>query len=181
MNSTFTIQTIFNYSIISTPLGSMLAFADEEALYILKFTNDTELERDIKKLQIKTKSSIIAGENKIITLLKKELSDYFTGVLTEFTVPIYLSGTPFQKSAWNALLQIPFGQTRSYKQQARFVGNESASRAIGTANGSNLLAIIIPCHRVINNNGNLGGYASGIERKQWLLEHEKQVALQKAL
>lgn len=177
MKHTTSSQNIFTSSTISTPIGSMIAIADEMALFFLKFADDKDLEQDIKKLQIKTKCSIASGENKIISLLKKELAQYFEGTLTTFTIPLHLSGTPFQNLAWNALSQIPFGQTRSYKQQARFIGNESASRAIGTANGSNQMAIVIPCHRVINNNGNLGGYASGIERKQWLLELEKKSSL----
>ncbi len=102
---------------------------------------------------------------------------YFKGKLREFNTPIHLMGTSFQAQVWNQLLKIPYGETRSYLEQAKAIKKETAYRAVANANGANQLAIIIPCHRIINNNGKLGGYGGGTEKKKWLLEHEKKSKL----
>lgn len=99
---------------------------------------------------------------------------YFSGKLRQFNTPTHLIGSPFQKKAWLALIDIPYGETRSYLQQAKVIGNPSAYRAVANANGANQLAIVVPCHRIINANGELGGYGGGVNRKQWLLEHERR-------
>jgi len=103
-----------------------------------------------------------------------ELQEYAAGRRTRFTVPLDLRGTPFQMKVWNALLRIPYGETRSYQQVAREVGNPRASRAVGMANHRNPVAIIVPCHRVISSDGSLGGYAGGLDTKARMLhlEHE---------
>ncbi len=103
---------------------------------------------------------------------EKELTEYFAGKRKEFTVPLDLQGTDFQKKAWHALLAIPYGETRSYKQQASKIKNGDAVRAVGAANGRNPVAIIVPCHRVIASNGHLHGYAGGLKIKQFLLQLE---------
>lgn len=101
-----------------------------------------------------------------------QLEAYFAGELTDFDLPLQLRGTPFQRRVWDALQEIPFGETISYGELARRVGNPKASRAVGLANGRNPIAIVVPCHRVIGADGSLTGYGGGIERKVWLLEHE---------
>lgn len=103
---------------------------------------------------------------------RQQLAEYFAGTRSVFTVALAASGTAFQHAAWAALQGIPYGQTRSYGQQATALGNPKASRAVGLANGKNPIGIIVPCHRVIGANGSLTGYAGGLEIKQWLLAHE---------
>jgi O-6-methylguanine DNA methyltransferase len=102
------------------------------------------------------------------------MNEYFIGTRKEFDLPLHLLGTSFQKSVWLGLLQIPYGETRSYKKQSIFLGNEKAIRAVAGANGENGIAIIIPCHRVIGENGSLTGYGGGLQRKKWLLDHERK-------
>jgi len=117
-----------------------------------------------------------AGErndaNRWMNQAANELLAYFAGNLRVFTVPLDMQGTDFQLRVWNELLKIPYGETRSYAQIAEAVGRPKAVRAVGAANGSNPLAIIVPCHRVIGADGSLTGYAGGVARKRWLLEHE---------
>jgi methylated-DNA-[protein]-cysteine S-methyltransferase len=103
-----------------------------------------------------------------------QLDHFFKGMRKEFNLPLSLTGTEFQKDVWQELLNIPFGQTMSYKDLAVKIGNEKATRAVGNANSKNLIGIIVPCHRVIGSNQSLTGYAGGLERKQWLLEHERK-------
>lgn len=102
----------------------------------------------------------------------KQLDEYFNGKRTLFDLPLYQEGTAFQKRAWDYLLDIPYGETRSYQDEAKAIGSPNGYRAAGSANGKNHIPIIIPCHRIINNNGKLGGYAYGLEIKQWLLNME---------
>lgn len=106
---------------------------------------------------------------------KAQLEKYFAGELYEFDLPIaFEKGTPFQQSAWKALLSVPYGQTRCYADMAQLVGKPKAVRAIGGANNKNPIAIVIPCHRIIGKNGKLVGYASGVDKKEWLLQHERE-------
>lgn len=105
----------------------------------------------------------------------RQLREYFAGERTRFDLALAPAGTPFQLAAWRALRDIPFGETRSYAQQAAAIGRASAVRAIGAANGRNPLPIVVPCHRVIGKNGRLVGFAAGLDRKQWLLDHEARV------
>lgn len=157
---------------IDTLLGPMIAIADEKALYLLEFVNRRGLEREIERLRCKLKSAIIPGRTEIIDSIEKELNQYFNGKLEEFLTPIMMIGTPFQKSVWLELKKIPLGETRSYFEVAKNLENSGAVRAVGSANGANQLAIIIPCHRVINADGQIGGYGGGLARKKWLLNHE---------
>ncbi len=162
---------------LDTPLGPMLAIASETALYLLEFVDRRGLEREIERLRQRTKSVIIPGKTPIIDLIESELKDYFQGNLTEFKTPLFLLGSPFQKTVWHELLKIPHGQTCSYAEIARNIDMPKAFRAVANANGANQIAIVIPCHRVINTNGDLGGYGGGISRKSWLLNHEKREPL----
>lgn len=159
---------------LDTPLGPMIAIADEEALYLLEFVDRRGLEREVERLRKKTGSAIIPGVTKPIRQIENELKLYFEGTLSQFKTPIHYLGSPFQKHVWDELKLIPPGQTRSYSDIANAVGKPSAFRAVAQANGANQLAIIIPCHRVINANGELGGYGGGLTRKRWLLNHEKR-------
>jgi O-6-methylguanine DNA methyltransferase len=113
------------------------------------------------------------GDHPYFIALEQQVNEYFQGVRQEFDLPLDLLGTPFQVKVWRGLLDIPYGQTRSYEQQSRFLGDEKAIRAVAGANGQNGIAIIIPCHRVIGKDGSLTGYGGGIQRKKWLLEHER--------
>jgi AraC family transcriptional regulator of adaptative response/methylated-DNA-[protein]-cysteine methyltransferase len=119
-------------------------------------------------------AEILPGENEHLVLLQKELDEYFNGTRKEFTVRLDAPGTPFQKAVWECLLKIPYGETRSYKMQAILLGRPLAVRAVASANGCNRISIVIPCHRVIGENGDLTGYGGGLVRKKWLLEHEKK-------
>lgn len=110
----------------------------------------------------------------VLARTAKQLREYFAGERREFDLPLGPEGTGFQKLVWHALAQIPYGVTRSYGELARAIGRPAASRAVGMANSKNPISIIVPCHRVIGANGTLTGYAGGMERKQWLLEHESR-------
>lgn len=158
---------------LDTPLGPMLAIADEHSLYLLEFVDRRGLEREIEQLRNKTKALIIPGHNPPITTIEAELKEYFAGTLKEFKTPLHLLGSPFQQLVWSELLRVPYGETRSYAQQAIAIGKHTAYRAVAHANGMNQIAIVIPCHRIINSNGKLGGYGGGLAHKQWLIQHEK--------
>jgi AraC family transcriptional regulator of adaptative response/methylated-DNA-[protein]-cysteine methyltransferase len=167
---------ILKTSWIDTPLGPMIAIADEASLYLLEFVDRRGLEREVERMRIKTKSAIIPGSSAPLTSIENELKLYFEGHLRHFKTPLHLLGSPFQKLVWDELQRIPYGETRSYQAQAEALGKPSAARAVANANGANQIAIVIPCHRIINTNGELGGYGGGIHRKQWLIKHEKQGA-----
>ena len=161
---------------LDTPLGPMVAIADEEALYLLEFVDRRGLEREVERLRVKTHAAIIPGHNQPLAGIENEIALYFQGDLKAFRTPIVFLGSPFQKQVWKALQQIHPGETRSYAELAAILKKPSAFRAVAQANGANTLAIIIPCHRVINTNGELGGYGGGLARKKWLLDHEKKHA-----
>ena len=150
----------------------MVAVADESFLYLLQFADKKDLEKEIKQLEIQTKSVITAETNKTIESITAELARYFEGKLNKFLTPLFVNGSPFQEVVWKSLLQIPYGETKSYAEQANSIEKPLACRAVASANGANHLAIIIPCHRIINSNGKLGGYSAGLARKKWLLNPE---------
>ena len=112
------------------------------------------------------------AEHPVLVQTEKELNEYFTGMRSGFTVPLDMRGTPFQRQVWEALLDIPFGQTRTYGQLAKQLGNPKATRAVGAANGRNPIAILVPCHRVIGHSGKLTGFAGGLDAKAYLLKLE---------
>lgn len=166
---------ILKTSQLDTPLGTMIVISNENALYLLEFVDRLNLEQEIDLLKHKTQSIIVTGPTSPINSITKELDEYFNNKLQAFKTPINLIGSLFQKSVWQELNKIPFGQTKSYSQIASAINKPSAFRAVARANSTNQLAIIIPCHRVININGELGGYSSGITRKKWLINHEKNL------
>ena len=166
--------TILKAAWLDTPLGPMLAVADEVKLYLLEFVDRRALETEIERLRRKTGAAILPGRSHPIEIIEDELGAYFAGRLEHFSVPTAWLGTPFQHTVWHALQTIPAGETRSYADIAKAIGQPSAYRAVARANGANQLALIVPCHRVINHNGDLGGYGGGLPRKGWLLEHERK-------
>ena len=168
-------QQILKAVEFDTPLGPMIAIANETALMLLEFTNKKNVIYEIKRLCSRLKAKIILDRTPLLITLIQEVTSYFSGNLKIFTIPLLPIGTDFQKCVWQALSSIPYGETRSYGAQAEVIGKSSACRAVANANGANHLTIIIPCHRVIASSGKLGGYAGGIERKYWLLEHEKRI------
>ncbi|MGT2928662.1 bifunctional transcriptional activator/DNA repair enzyme AdaA [Streptococcus dentasini] len=166
---------VITASFIMTPIGRMLALADDNYLYLLEFDNRRGLEKELEKLRQQQNARIIHGHNMILEQLKKELEDYFKGLSADFTIPLYQRGTGFQRSVWKLLQEIPVGETRSYKDLALSLGDSDKVRAVGNANGANQISILIPCHRVIAANGDLGGYGGGIERKRYLLALEQKI------
>lgn len=157
---------------IDTPLGPMIAICDSAALYMLEFTIRKNLEPQISKLCRQHGRAVTPGRTAITTQIETELAAYFAGDLQQFQTPLHMTGTEFQKSVWQALINIPYGQTRSYAELASSLGKPKAVRAAASSNANNRLALIIPCHRVIAKDGSLGGYAGGLPRKQWLLDLE---------
>ncbi|GAC1352591.1 MAG: methylated-DNA--[protein]-cysteine S-methyltransferase [Polyangiales bacterium] len=109
----------------------------------------------------------------VISLAEEQLTEYFDGRRTDFTVPLHLEGSAFQRAVWHALLTVPFGQTASYGAIARKLGRPTAARAVGAANRRNAVAVFVPCHRIVGSDGSLTGYAGGMTRKHWLLDHER--------
>ena len=169
-------KQIINITRLETPLGTMFAGATEQGICLLEFTDRRMLETELKSLAKLLNANILQGLNKHLELLKQQLDEYFEGKRKEFTVPLFTPGTEFQQSVWKILRTIPYGTTRSYKKQAELLQRPKAVRAVANANGMNRISIIIPCHRVIGEDGNLTGYGGGLWRKKWLLDLEKQNA-----
>lgn len=152
----------------------MIAGATEDGICLLEFTDRRMLQTEYKDLMKLLNTTIEEGENRHLKLLRKEMTGYFAGSLKVFTVPLVTPGSEFQKSVWGELLNIPFGSTRSYLEQAEALKKPEAIRAVANANGMNRISVIIPCHRVIGSDGRLTGYGGGLKRKKWLLDHEKR-------
>jgi AraC family transcriptional regulator of adaptative response/methylated-DNA-[protein]-cysteine methyltransferase len=157
-----------------TPLGTMLAAATDEGICLFDFEHRRMMAGILKRIQTGLQATITEGEHPHFAILQLQMGEYFAGTRQTFDLPLHLVGTPFQKQVWQGLQTIPYGETRSYKQQSIFLGNEKAIRALAGANGENGIAIIIPCHRVIGENGHLTGYGGGLWRKDWLLKHERK-------
>jgi AraC family transcriptional regulator, regulatory protein of adaptative response / methylated-DNA-[protein]-cysteine methyltransferase len=158
---------------ISTPLGSMVAVADDAAIYLLEFESRVALTGELRRLERDSGLSRL-GNNRVLEMLGSQLDDYFVGKSADFRIPTVQHGTRFEEAVWDALKQIPPGQTRSYGDIARELGHPGDSREVGRANGANKISIVIPCHRVIGSNGSLVGYGGGLWRKKWLLDHERR-------
>ena len=162
-----------NVLLLDTPLGPMLAAAGVQGLCQLEFADRRGLERSYAGMRQRFDLPVIPGENPVLQQLREQLRAYFAGELREFTVPLDIRGTPFQERVWQALRQIPFGQTVSYQTVARQLDAPTANRAVASANGANRIYLLIPCHRVIAADGELSGYGGGVWRKRALLELEK--------
>lgn len=169
-------QTIIDLKRIESPIGTMLACATTKGICLLEFTDRKMLETELKTLSKSLNAVITQGQNPHFDQLEKELNEYFEGRRTVFTVPLDTPGTDFQRRVWIALQNIPYGETKSYKQQAEFINSDKSVRAVANANGMNRVSILIPCHRVIGSDGKLTGYGGGLWRKQYLLELEKTVS-----
>jgi AraC family transcriptional regulator, regulatory protein of adaptative response / methylated-DNA-[protein]-cysteine methyltransferase len=167
-------KRVINLIRMETPIGPMYAAATEKGICMFDFTDRRMLETEFKELSKYFNAVILPGENKYFNLLKKEIGEYFDGRRKSFTIPLDAPGTDFQKSVWEELRKIPYGKTISYKTQATALKKPEAVRAVANANGHNRISIIIPCHRVIGENGMLTGYGGGLWRKKWLLDLEKK-------
>ncbi|MEM1379947.1 MAG: trifunctional transcriptional activator/DNA repair protein Ada/methylated-DNA--[protein]-cysteine S-methyltransferase [Pseudomonadota bacterium] len=159
---------------ISTPLGPMIAVADDEAVWLVEFADRKELPREIAAVEKQAGSAIGFGESAVIAQLKAELDAFFGGARSTFRVPIHPYGTDFMQMVHAGLRRIPPGTTLSYGALAQKLGRPTAMRAVARANAANRLAVIVPCHRVIAADGTIAGYAGGVWRKEWLLNHERQ-------
>jgi methylated-DNA-[protein]-cysteine S-methyltransferase len=144
-----------------TPLGFVRVRADEEGITSISIRDEACLETP--------------SNSPLIKLALQQLDEYFEGIRTDFDLPLNQAGTEFQQQVWQQLITIPYGKTITYGQQSHLMNSPLAIRAIASANGKNNLWIVVPCHRVIGSNGSLTGYAGGIWRKQWLLDHEARV------
>ena len=149
---------------VASPLGSLTVLASDNGVHAIAFEGDRTEQAKINLPR--------AVNHPIINAVDEQLAMYFDGMLKVFDLPLDLRGTDFQKRVWKLLLDIPFGETRTYHDIARALGNAGASQAVGAANGKNPVAIVVPCHRVIGASGHLTGYAGGIEKKKFLLTHE---------
>lgn len=167
-------KRIIDLKRIETPLGTMYACGVEEGICLLEFTDRKMLETEFKSLAKSLNATIVQGDNAHFSKLEVELAEYFDGQRKDFTVPLFTPGSEFHQSVWKVLRTIPYGSTRSYKEQAIAIGNPAAVRAVANANGMNRVSILIPCHRVIGSDGQLTGYGGGLWRKQYLLELEKR-------
>jgi AraC family transcriptional regulator, regulatory protein of adaptative response / methylated-DNA-[protein]-cysteine methyltransferase len=165
-------KAVINIIRFTSPVGPMFACASDKGLCLLEFTDRRMLETEFKDLRKRLNAVILPGDNQYLEQVQIELKEYFNGTRKEFTIPLDTPGTNFRQSVWEVLMDIPYGQTRSYKQQAIALGNPKAVRAVASANGHNRIAIIIPCHRIIGSDGSLTGYGGGLHRKKWLLDHE---------
>jgi len=145
-------------AVFSSPLGDLWAETTDRGLSRLVFGVPDE--------------AVASAPHPLLEALGHQLNEYWGGHLRTFSVPLDLQGSPFQQKVWQSLLTIPWGKTRSYLEQARFLGDEKAIRAVATANGRNPVAIVVPCHRVIGSDGGLTGYSGGLDRKRFLLELE---------
>ncbi|MCP4151212.1 MAG: methylated-DNA--[protein]-cysteine S-methyltransferase [bacterium] len=167
-------NTLIKVTRILTPLGPMLAGASDNGIALLEFVDRRMLETQIKRLRKRLNAKFLPGTSPYFETLDTQLREYFEGKRKEFTVPLVTDGTAFQEEVWQVLQTIPYGATRSYKDQANVIGKPSAIRAVARANGDNRIGIIIPCHRVIGSNGDMVGYGGGIWRKKYLLDLEKK-------
>lgn len=146
-------------SLLPTPIGTVRILANDEAITHIDFVDEADASAH--------------AENDVTRLARQQLTDYFEGQRQAFDLPLAPSGTEFQQACWQALVRIPYGETRYYAEQARVIQRPSAVRAVGAANGANPISIVVPCHRVIGKSGQLTGYAGGLDRKAWLLALER--------
>lgn len=160
---------------LDSPIGPLFAVASRDGVCLLEFADRPAIATQAASVRKLFRGEIVPGSNQHLDRLARELDRYFRGKLTRFTVPLAIAGTPFQRKVWDALLAIPMGSTRTYGEIARELGCARAPRAVGRANGLNRLAILVPCHRLVQSDGSLTGYGGGLWRKQHLLELERRV------
>ncbi len=160
---------------VQTPVGPFVAGATDEGVCLFEFADRRALEVQITTLRKRLDRAAVPGMNAHLEQLVDEVAGYFDGTRRHFDVPLFLHGTSFQEKVWRRLLEIPYGQTTSYEQLARAIDRPGAQRAVGRANGQNRIAVVVPCHRVVRSDGQLGGYGGGLWRKQLLLNLENSV------
>jgi len=156
-----------------SPVGELMLGSYDDKLCLVDWNTRKQRERLDRRLQKALNAEYVEGTSKVIEETILQLKAYFSKKRKDFDIPLLLTGTDFQKSVWNALMQIPYGETASYLEQARSIGNEKAVRAVASANGANAISILIPCHRIIGSDGSLTGYAGGLDVKKKLLSLEK--------
>lgn len=167
-------KNVLVYQRFDAPLGPMVVVASEEGVCLLEFGDRRMLESEFQDLQRRLGAVILPGSNQLTEEAMRQVTEYFAGKRQTFDVPLHTPGTEFQQQVWSALREIPYGSVRSYGEIAARIEAPKAVRAVGTANGMNRIAIMIPCHRVIGADGALTGYGGGLWRKDWLLKHEQE-------
>lgn len=172
----YTMNSIL-YTTLSSPLGNLVACASAKGLSMLEFADCADLDLELSQLAQSCKKPLVEGVNQHIEQAHNQLQEYFCSKRYDFSIPLDLVGTEFQKKVWLSLLRIPYGHTISYAAQAESIQKPTAVRAVANANGKNKISIILPCHRVVGSNGTLTGYGGGLWRKKFLLDLEK-IAMQ---
>ncbi|MGZ4673108.1 MAG: methylated-DNA--[protein]-cysteine S-methyltransferase [Ilumatobacteraceae bacterium] len=163
---------MFHVTTMHSPVGELRIIAGERGLRAILFDSE-----DPGRVASIDEADLQEGRTPLLDKAVEQLEEYFAGTRRVFDLPLDPHGTPFQQSVWMVLRTIPYGQTISYGQQARRLGDPNKARAVGAANGKNPLSIVVPCHRVIGSGGHLTGFAAGLEVKSWLLDHERQPRL----
>ncbi len=165
--------TVIHIGWIETAIGPLIAGSRAGSLILLEFATRRRMEAQIAMLRRRFEGAFLPEDDAVIRTTRRELDEYFAGRRRQFTIPLDFPGTPFETKVWTELLKIPYGETRSYEELAEITSSKGAVRAVGSANGRNRIAIVIPCHRVVNKSGALGGYGGGLWRKQTLLALEQ--------
>jgi methylated-DNA-[protein]-cysteine S-methyltransferase len=155
------------YTVVDSPIGPMTLVAENESLRGINMDDPRHLPPNVRF------GHPDPGDSAVLAAARRQLEEYFAGERTDFDLPLAAEGTPFQRRVWDALREIPYGETVSYGELARRIGQPTASRAVGLANGKNPISIVVPCHRVLGSTGKLIGYGGGLDRKQTLLELER--------
>jgi AraC family transcriptional regulator, regulatory protein of adaptative response / methylated-DNA-[protein]-cysteine methyltransferase len=161
---------------IPSPIGDLIVGAIPQGVCLVEFLDRPYLPKEVATLQRRLACQVVTRNSEHLEMIAHELREYFSGRLNRFATPLAMPGTPFEKAVWQRLLQIPYGATATYSQIAEEVGRPRAQRAVGRANGENKIAIVVPCHRVIQVGGALRGYGGGLWRKQYLLNLERTSA-----
>lgn len=161
---------------LPSPLGPLLVAACDDAVRLVEYADCDRSRRQLERAERLLGATAVEADSPVLDRLRAELDAYFEADTTDFAVLVAPVGTPFQTRVWEQLLTIPAGQTRSYAAIAAALGDRQATRAVGAANGANPISILVPCHRVVRTGGALGGYGGGLDRKRWLLEHERRLS-----
>ncbi len=173
MNATAALEPPRFIDWYESPVGPLIALATDSAICGLSFSDAEDLQQRLQALRRRYEQTVLPGSNGLLGDLRSQLQEYFRGQRRAFTLPLSSPGSTFQERVWAALCEIPYGDTWSYLELAIRVGDAQATRAVGYANGANPIAIVIPCHRVINSGGGEGGYGGGLWRKRILLDLER--------
>jgi O-6-methylguanine DNA methyltransferase len=156
-----------------SPVGPLVIGANLDAIVLLEFSTLERLEAQFARLRGQFREGLVHADSELLDSMRSQLVEYFAGRRRTFDVPLYFGGSEFQHRVWSSLRDIPYGETCSYGAIAKRLGDPKATRAVGAANGLNPIAIVIPCHRVVNASGELGGYGGGVWRKRKLLDLER--------